>query len=307
MRLGALIVTTGLRDNAGAASLLSPTGSTTAGQRMIAAFQCCGVRQICLVTEKDNKKGHRQFAQDGVIFLRSKSNTTSALEGALLGLSYMRDKFDRIFLVTGDQSLFLPETLQTLLGSDADIVVPTYSQMNGCPVLLSSHAVILLLKAAPNSSIEQAVASTPAQKIFLPVNDPGIIVQGVNEANRMELVERQARQLLRPATDIKLQIGNLYFDRKLASLLRLIDETHSVRQASELMQISYSTAWGMLNDADDILDDPLVFRKRGGPVGSGCELSEHGRRLLNAYDRYCNALQKKADALYQDMFRNILD
>ncbi len=267
MRLGALIVTTGLRDNAGVASLLSPTGNTTAGQRMIAAFQCCGVRQVCLVTEKDNKKAQRQFVQDGVIFLHAKSSTTSTLEGARLGLAYMHSKFDRIFLVTGDQSLFLPETLQTLLRSDAEIVIPTYSQMNGCPVRLSARTVKHLLDESSARSLEQAVAAAPFSRAFLPVNDPGVIVQGANEANRKKLMEKQARQLLRPATDVEIQIGPLFLDSKLATLLRLIDETHSARQASDLMQISYSTAWGMLNDADDALDEPLIIRKRGGTAG----------------------------------------
>ncbi len=307
MRIGALVVTTGLLNYPGVASLLQPSGLVNAGQRIISVFQCCGVSKICLVTEKDHKKAQRQFAQNSVLFLHTETAETSTLEGARLGLRYMSGKFDRVFVVTGDCTLFLPETLRALLACEADIVIPTYSQINGCPILLTDRGIQLLLEDTHSVSLEQAVASSSAVKKFVPVNDPGTIIQGVDEQNRKALIEKQAQQLLRPAADIKIQFASLYFDSKLSTLMHLIDETGSVRCASELMQISYSTAWGMLNYADDALADPLVIRKRGGPDGSGCELSEMGRRMMNAYDQYCEAIQQKADALYQEMFQDFLE
>ena len=49
MKIGALIVTTGLSRISGVAALLSEVGAITAGQRMISAFQCAGVSLVGLV------------------------------------------------------------------------------------------------------------------------------------------------------------------------------------------------------------------------------------------------------------------
>ena len=46
MKIGALIVTTGLSRISGVAALLSEVGAITAGQRMISAFQCAGVSMV---------------------------------------------------------------------------------------------------------------------------------------------------------------------------------------------------------------------------------------------------------------------
>lgn len=306
MHLGALIVTTGLQEDAGVASLLKPVGTVNAGQRMIAVFRCSGVHCTGLVLEKKDRKDRRQLTQDGVLFFQAETGA-SPTEGAQLGLRCMAGKYDRIFLVPGSHVLFLPETLCRLLNSSADVVIPTCSQGVGYPILLSRDAVRELLEAEPSLSLEQAVSGLSGSKEWVSVSDPGIMAQDLDNNSRKELAENQARQLLRPAAQVQLQMGSLCFDKKLAELLHLIDETHSVRQASSLMQISYSAAWGILNSADEFLDDPLLLRKRGGQGGSGCELSPKGRLILNAYDQYSAAVSQEAQHLYEEIFADFLD
>ena len=64
MKIGALIVTTGLSRISGVAALLSEVGAITAGQRMISAFQCAGVSLVGLVVGPEDKKSERQLAQN---------------------------------------------------------------------------------------------------------------------------------------------------------------------------------------------------------------------------------------------------
>lgn len=59
MKIGALIVTTGLSRISGVAALLSEVGAITAGQRMISAFQCAGVSLVGLVVGPEDKKSER--------------------------------------------------------------------------------------------------------------------------------------------------------------------------------------------------------------------------------------------------------
>lgn len=54
MKIGALIVTTGLPSVSGVTALLSEVGTISAGQRMISAFQCAGASLVVPETKHVN-------------------------------------------------------------------------------------------------------------------------------------------------------------------------------------------------------------------------------------------------------------
>lgn len=152
MKIGALIVTTGLSRISGVAALLSDVGAITAGQRMISAFQCAGVSLVGLVVGPEDKKSERQLS--------------------------------------------------------------------------------------------------------------------------------------RPITEVTLYNGGPLYDPRLSMLLHLVEDTHSVRDACSLIQMSYSAAWNMLNRVEDELGFPLITRNRGGASGSGSGLTLKGKLLMDAYDQF---------------------
>ena len=306
MKIGALIVTTGLPRVSGVAALTPEVGTVTAGQRMIAAFQRVGVSLTGLVTGPEDKKTERLFAQCGVIFLRC-GTETGFLEGVRQGLSFMQGKFDRVFVVPGDMPLFLPETLEALLAADVPIAVPVCRRVNGCPVLLSHEAVSMLLSDEDARSLETALEDCSLKKTFVPVEDPGVLLRGSDMTHRSHLIQFQNRQLTRSKTEITLSSGTALYDQKLAMLLHLVQDTRSVRLACSLMQMSYSTAWNMLNHVEDALGYPLVIRIRGGAEGSGSVLTEKGQALMEAYDRYTEAVEQTAQRLYGQIFRNLAE
>ena len=129
MKTAALIVTTGLPGVSGVAALTADVGAISAGQRMISAFQCAGVSLVGLVVGPEDKKAERQFAQNGVVFLRCEDEASDFFRGVKLGLSFLRGKFQRVFLVPGDMPLFLPATVEAMLSSTASIVVPEYKHL----------------------------------------------------------------------------------------------------------------------------------------------------------------------------------
>ena len=95
-------------------------------------------------------------------------------------------------------------------------------------------------------------------------------------------------------------------DTKLVALLRLIRETQSVRDACIRMQVSYSTAWNLLNTAEDAFGYPLILRNKGGPSGSGSLLTEKGERLLTACDQFEIAARENPEMLYEEFLQNVL-
>ena len=100
--------------------------------------------------------------------------------------------------------------------------------------------------------------------------------------------------------------GEAHISSKLIALLLQIRQTQSVRDASSRMQISYSTAWNLLNTAENELGYPLILRNKGGPSGTGSLLTEKGQELLYAYEQFENAARKSMETLYDAYLRDIL-
>lgn len=302
MKTAALIVTTGLTSVSGVAALMSEVGAISAGQRMISAFQCAGVALVGLVVGPENKKAERQFAQNGVVFLRCESETADFFQGLKLGLSFLHDKFDRVFLVPGDTPLFLPRTIEALLTSTANIAVPENKHVNGYPVLLDQKAMDVILAALDFPAAQRAVRKSGLRIESVCVEDSGILIRGKDMTHRKLLIQNHNRQLARPVTEVTLCNGGPLYDPRLSMLLHLVEDTRSVRDACSLMQISYSAAWNMLNHVEEELGYPLVKRIRGGSTGSGSILTEKGRALMDAYDQFTEAINRTAHTLYKQMF-----
>ena len=301
MKIGALIVTTGLSRTSGVAALLSEVGAISAGQRMISAFQCAGVSLMGLVVGPEDKKSERQLAQNGVIFLRCKEDT-GFFQGLQQGLSYMRGKFDRVFVVPGDVPLFLPSTLQAMLQSPASLVVPENKHVNGYPLLLNNQAIDFLLSQPDYATAETAVRQGELPLESVRVEDSGILLRSSDMTHRKLLIQNHNQRLSRPITEVTLYNGGPLFDPRLSMLLHLVEDTHSVRDACSLMQISYSAAWNMLNHVENELGFPLVRRIRGGSTGSGSILTEKGKLLMAAYDKFSEHINKEANRLYREFF-----
>lgn len=69
-------------------------------------------------------------------------------------------------------------------------------------------------------------------------------------------------------------------------LLRLIDETGSIKKAAESIGMSYKAAWDSINSLNEIFGKNLVERKTGGKGGGGTILTEHGKDLVKTYSYY---------------------
>ena len=301
MRIGALIVTIGLPRVSGVTDLLPAVGAISAGQRMISAFQCADVSMVGLVVGTEDKKSERQLAQNGIIFLRCPEDT-GFFRGLQEGLSFMRGKFDRVFVVPGDIPLFLPSTLRAMLKSTAPLVVPETRYVNGYPLLLDTLAKEFLLSQPDFAAAEREVRQGTLALESVHVEDVGILLRGEDMSNKKDLIEQHSAQLSRPVMDVAIHGSTLLYDLRLSTLLHLVGYTRSVQDACSLMQLSYSTAWHMLNHVEDELGFPLVMRNRGGASGTGTILTEKGKRLMDAYDQFAERMKKEADLLYSGFF-----
>jgi molybdate transport system regulatory protein len=78
--------------------------------------------------------------------------------------------------------------------------------------------------------------------------------------------------------------GDKFFGLGRAQLLRHIEESGSISNAAKAMGMSYKKAWAMIDDMNSKSHEPYVIAKKGGQKGGGTEVTEAGKKMLEAYD-----------------------
>lgn len=178
--------------------------------------------------------------------------------------------------------------------------VPRYRGRTGVPLLLSARAAESLRLSA---NLEVKLSKLSVEHIE--VEDEGVLLTAEQCMHMDEAFAKHDRQLTRPVFDLSLNRGREILDTKLIGLLSLVQQTQSVREACLMMHISYSTAWNMLNSAEDGLGYALIERNKGGASGSGSSLTAEGCALVNAYIGFESGLREQAGKLYREYFENL--
>ena len=99
----------------------------------------------------------------------------------------------------------------------------------------------------------------------------------------------------------------IFTDRKcfgpgVAQLLRRVDELHSLRAAALSMAMAYSKAWTVIHNAEIGLGFKLLSSVTGGKNGGGAVLTDEARRMIAAYEEYCEKLHEFGDTLFAETF-----
>ena len=107
---------------------------------------------------------------------------------------------------------------------------------------------------------------------------------------------------LKIVLSVRLFTDEKCFGPGVAELLHRVEQLRSLRAAAMDMSMAYSKAWTIVKNAERELGFKLLDSTTGGRHGGGAVLTAEGRSLLNAYDNYCAALRREADALYDQYF-----
>lgn len=307
MQTGAVIVAAGMSSRMGDFKPMLNIGSISIAQRVVATLQQAGAERIVMVTGYNATQLERHLAGLGLVFLRNENYAHSQMfDSAKIGLSYLKDKCDRILFTPVDIPLFTSATVRSLLDSGAKLACPVCEGKDGHPILIDSSLVGALLSDSGEGGLRGAISRCGEAMARIEVEDAGILHDADTPEDYRVLLSYHNQQLIRPTVSVALAKEVPFFDSKIAMLLGLVDETHSVRTACQRMQISYSTGWNIIRTMESQFSRTLIERSQGGAGGGQSRLTEDGRRLIEAFHRFENDLRKTAAERFDSYFDGIL-
>ena len=306
MATGAVIAAAGMSSRMGKFKPMLSIGAISIAQRVVATFQQAGVSRIVVVTGYKAEELEWHLARSGVEFLRNENYAgTQMFYSALIGFRYLSGKCSNMLFTPVDIPLFTSTTVEALLHSGADLVCPVCGGKRGHPILLSSHVVERILADSGENGLQGALDRCGVPITEVEVEDPGILLDADTPQDYAELLEIHNSQLYRPVVEVSMVREKKFLDARVAMLLQLTDETHSVRQACQHMQLSYSSGWNAINLLEHELGYAVVERSQGGSRTGRSHLTVKGQALLKAYNTFADRLQDEAEKLYIQCFRNI--
>ena len=281
MQTGALIVAAGKSSRMGDFKPMLQLGSISIAQRVINNFRQAGISKVVVVTGYKADVLERHLASNNVIFLRNEDYaTTHMFDSVRIGLEYLKDKVDTVLFTPVDVPLFTARTVTQMLSADHPLVTPVCEGKPGHPILLRSSLI---------------------------VEDPGIIHDADTPEDYAELLHAHNQSLIRSEIHIQLAREKVFFDEQLYSLLTLIHETGSVRDACEHMHISYSTSWNLIRTLESQLHEPFISRSEGGVNGSHSELTPYGEEFLKRYARFSEETRNCSEKIFENCFRGFFN
>ncbi|HML69345.1 MAG TPA: NTP transferase domain-containing protein [Clostridia bacterium] len=278
-------------------------GSITAVQRIVMTFQQAGIFPIAVVTGVEADEVKYRLSGRGVVFLHnSEFQDPELLDSIRLGLGFLQDKCDRIAFAPVNVPLFAPATLQALLRQEGDFVTPTVNGTGGHPILLSNRMIPDILSYTGDGGLRGAMAQMHCERTRVEVEDDGIHLTFHEQAQLEAHLKRQQSAFVQPNMQFTLEQEEMIFGVRAKLLLLLIEETHSVRTAGDMMAMSISKAWDTLNKLESALGYPLILRRQGGQQGSGSELTPRGRVFLQAFQTYEERAHAESRKVFEDVF-----
>lgn len=270
-----------------AAMPLLQVGTIPIIQRIVITYKQVGIFPIVVVTGPEEDEIKRQLSPYGVVFLKNPDEENPQLmDSVRIGLEFLSGKCDRAAVTPVNVPMFSPVTLAQLVGTDGDIVVPSFEGRGGHPVVLSEAVFPHILSYGGENGLRGALASWEKPRIWVTVEDKGVVTHVRNEGELLSRLEEHNSAILHPVLHLKLEQESAFFSDRLKLLLYLLADTSNMRTSCAWSGTAHSKAWDMINRLERHLGYTVVERQRGGRSGGSTRLTKQGQDFLTAYHEF---------------------
>jgi molybdate transport system regulatory protein len=106
---------------------------------------------------------------------------------------------------------------------------------------------------------------------------------------------------------IQTEEGEGFFGDGRFLLLRKIAESGSIRQAARELSRGYRKAWEDIRKLEARAGRQVVARHRGGPDGGSAQLTDFGRRIVAAWEKYRREVRREAEDSFRTHMKELIE
>lgn len=296
----ALIITAGKTSSKTTFTPLQPVGSITAIERIIHTFQLAGIERIVVVGGSDLKEIEKQVAKMGVVcFSHEQPETAQMLDFIQLGLAYLENKCESVFISPVNIPLFTSQTIALLSNENSPVVIPSFEKKAGHPIVVRKSVFSKLLSYKGPHGLKGAIDSLTGPPTYISTLDRGILINIQKEKEYSNFIKQHSLQKIHPKIQLYLAKEQNFFGPGPALLLQLVEETQSLSKACKQMGISYSKGFKIIETIETQLGVPVIKSSRGGNKRGQSYVTNDGKKLLYRYNQFL----KEADERIKDLFK----
>jgi len=274
-------------------------------RRIIITYQQAGIFPIVIITGADEDEVKTQLASFGLIFIHNDDcENPELINSAKIGLSYLKDKCDKVAFTPVNVPMFTPGTLKKLINSSAKIATPMYCREGGHPLVISNEIIGSLLSYDGENGLRGAISSLENERQWVNVDDVGVTLSIHNEDQLRKRLAEHNRSILNSFVKVSIEKEKAFFDSRAKLLLYLLGDSCSVRKACDFMALSIGKAWDILNNLELELGYTIVERQQGGSKGGNTRLTEKGREFIVAYQQFEENVLRYAQSEFERLFED---
>jgi len=176
VRIGAVITAAGKSSRMGSFKPLLKIGALTVAEQVVRNFHAAGIKDIVLVTGNNAEELERSIVHLDLVFLRNdRYEYTEMFDSVKIGLNYLKDTCDKVFLTPVDVPLFESRTVDALLKSKADIGIPVCKGETGHPIILDKKAIEKILGFSGDGGLRDAITNLSLDVEHIETGDRGML------------------------------------------------------------------------------------------------------------------------------------
>jgi len=299
--VAALIIAAGKTARENSFQPLAEVGTIPAIQRIVMVFQRAGIERIVVICDDHDSKIEAPTAHMNLVYLPG-CKDAEMFDNVKVGLAYLSDKCAAAMITHVGVPLFSVETVHALISAEGAVRTPSHHGKAGHPMLLSSENFSAILSYSGDGGLAGAVKTLGLQRKFIEVTDEGVLTNLHDGESYEHLLPGHSLMKLHPDIRIRVAREKPFYGPGSHLLLRLTDETGSLREACRHMGISYTKGRALILRIEQQLGYPVIESRQGGKAGGNSVVTEQGKELIQNYTKFLEEVKDCINELFSRYF-----
>lgn len=306
-KTGAVLVAAGKSSRMKEFKPMLPFGSSTIAIHIVSMLKEMNLDPIVVVTGYRAEQLETHLSHMGVRFVRNERyEETEMFDSVKIGLKSIADSCERVLLMPIDTPAIMPDTIRQVLKIEAGLIRTVCKGEPGHPLIIDGSVISTICSYKGNRGLRGAMEESGIPITNLEVEDEGIYRDVDTREEYERLLEwnfqRGEGYPVRVVSLTRLVASDAFFGPGPCQLLEMIDQTGSLQEACNHMELSYTKGSRMIRTVERQLGFPVVERWTGGAGGGGSRLTEQGKELVKNYRKLAAGVQEAAEELFYKYF-----